>query len=163
MATLPAFTFSDTLVALDMGAPALRRWLQFGLVSSGNRKGRGTLIEFEPFDLAVLALVKQMSEFGIPVTAAHRLAVHAMREHAGPWSGDEPLIAYWSAWRGQQLAIRPKAGKDGKTAWGLMRFEGEEASAWSSPAFLVLDPERLIRGVLERALGAAEARERRRA
>jgi hypothetical protein len=163
MLTLPTFRFDDVLYALDMKAPTLRRWLQFGLIGdTAKSKARASwALEFTPFDMAVLALVKPMTEFGVPVTLAHEIAVREMREHAGPWSDEEPLNAYWTAWSRRQLSITPIIREeDGKRFWESRLWENvDDPEHWS--AYLSLNPEILIRNAIERALVSAAARERR--
>jgi hypothetical protein len=158
------FRFDEVLYALDMRTPALRRWLQFGLIGD-TAKGRareGWTLEFTLYDLAVLALVKPMTEFGVPVAAAHQLAVREMRDHAGPWSGDEPAEAFWTAWAPDtQILISRAEGKNGKPAWRIALFERAEA-AFTSGAHLTLYPHALIRGTIERAVEAVEIRKAQR-
>ncbi|WOH80907.1 hypothetical protein RX327_35070 [Bradyrhizobium sp. BEA-2-5] len=157
------FQFSDALFALDMKAPALRRWLQLGLIGN-TAKGKareGWTLEFTLFDLAVLALVKPMTEFGVPVAAAHKLAVREMREHAGPWSGDEPAHSYWTAWAPDtQILISRAEGRNGKPAWKIAMFEHAE-EAFTSGAHLTLYPHALISAAIKRAIEAVEIKTKR--
>jgi hypothetical protein len=158
------FRFEDVLHALEMKAPALRRWLQFDLIgNTAKGKGReGWALEFTPFDLAVLALLKPMTEFGVPVAAAHKLAVREMREHAGPWSGNEPAESFWTAWAPDtQILISRAEGENGKPAWRVALFEQAE-TAFTSSAHLTLYPRALIRAAIERAVDAVEIREEKR-
>ena len=56
------FRFEHALSALEMKAPALRRWLALGLIGNTAKEGReGWALEFTRHDLAVLALVKAMT------------------------------------------------------------------------------------------------------
>ena len=157
------FRFDDVLDALDMKPPALRRWLQLGLVgNTAKGKGReGWVLGFTAHDIAILALVKAMTEFGVPVAAAHRIAVREMREHAGPWSGDEAPEAFWRAWSAAtQITISRKKGAAGKPAWAVSRFEDDAGSVFG--AHLTLYPHALIRDALQRAIASVEARTEKR-
>jgi hypothetical protein len=154
------FRFGDVATALDMGLPALRRWLQQGLVGVQMGLDRKGWLEFTLHDVAVLALVKPMAEWGMPVHAAHKIAVRAMRELAGPWSGDGPIQAYWQAWRGKTLYITRRLNSAGKPSWALHHTQGETVAFGN---FLSLIPELLIRSAIERAIESAESRDRRRA
>jgi hypothetical protein len=158
------FRFDDVLYAFNMKAPALRRWLQFGLIGD-TAKGKardGWTLEFTLYDLAVMALVKPMTEFGVPVAAAHKLAVREMRDHAGPWSGDEPAETFWTAWGpNTQILITRIEGRNGKPAWRIALFEDAEA-AFTLGAHLTLYPHELIRAAIERAVEAVEIREAKR-
>ena len=148
------FSFEHALSALQMGPPALRRWIALRLIGNMAKTGGGAL-EFAPHDLAVLALVKAMVEYGMAVAVAHKNAVRIMRE-AGPWSGDEPPEAYWTAWAPDtQFVINRVVGKNGKPAWHIAKFEHAEPAFG---AFLMIIPHALIRAVLERAIEAAETR-----
>jgi hypothetical protein len=158
------FRFDDVLYALDMKAPALRRWLQFGLIgNTAKSKAReGWALEFTAFDLAVLALVRVMTEFGVPVADAHKIAVREMRDHAGPWSGDEPAESFWKAWAPDtQILISRTEGKNGKPAWKIAMFE-HAGEAFTSGAHLTLYPQALIKAAIERGLEAVEGREAKR-
>jgi len=156
------FRFDDALYALDMKAPTLRRWLQFGLIGN-TAKGKareGWTLEFTLFDLAVLALVKPMTEFGVPVASAHKIAVREMREQ-GPWSGDEPAVAFAVAWAPDtQILIGRTEDKNGKPAWRIAKFEHGEAAF--TPAHLTLYPTALISEAMKRAVEAVEIREAKR-
>ncbi len=105
-----------------------------------------------------------MAQFGVPVAEAHKIAVRALREHAGPWSDDEPLSAWWTAWApSTQISITRKTTKGGKPAWGLAIFEEADEAEWTSSAHLSLNPHRIIRETFERAVEIADARVERRA
>jgi hypothetical protein len=158
------FRFDDILYALDMKAPTLRRWIQFGLIGETAKKSHVRehwRFAFTPLDVAILSLVKPMTEWGVPVANAHGMAVHAMREYAGPWSDNEPLNAYWTAWHRRELSITPIIEEDGKRSWEARLWENVEPGEWS--AQLALNPEAIIRTAIERAIESAEAREKRRA
>ena len=156
------FRFEDVLDALDMKPPTLRRWLQHGLIGN-TAKGKareGWALEFTYFDLAVLALVKAMTEFGVPVQVAHRIAVRLMREHAGPWTGNEPPESLWSAWgAATQIAITRKVTAAGKPVWNVARFDDEPEAAFG--AHLTLYPNALIRDAFQRAIASTEPRAER--
>ena len=155
------FRFDDVLHALEMGAPALRRWLHFRLIGNTAKAREGKALEFTGFDIAVLALVRAMTEFGVPVTSAHKIAVREMREQ-GPWSGDEPASDYWVAWPADtQILISRVEGKGGKPAWQIAKFERAEA-AYTLGAHLTIYPHALIRRAIERAIEAVESREAKR-
>jgi hypothetical protein len=156
------FRFDDVLHALEMGAPALRRWLQFRLIGN-TAKGRareGKALEFTCFDIAVLALVRAMTEFGVPVANAHKIAVREIREQG--WSGDEPPESYWVGWPvDTQILIGRTEDKNGKPAWRIAKFEHAE-EAYTPGAYLTLYPHKLIRTAIERAVEAVETREEKR-
>jgi hypothetical protein len=156
------FRFDDVLYAFDMKAPALRRWLQFGLIGDTAKKAReGWTLEFTCHDVAVLALVRPMIEFGMPVAVAHKFAVRIVREQ-GLWSGDEPPEAYWLAWPQDTTTLISRIEeKNGKRGWGVAKFEHAE-EAYSCGAHLTLYPHALIRAATERAIEAVEMREAKR-
>jgi hypothetical protein len=153
------FRFEHTLAALEMGAPALRRWLALGLIGGMAKTGGGPL-EFTPFDISVLALTKAMVDFNLPVATAHAFAVRLMRQQ-GPWSGDEPVSSYWTVFAPKfQIQVSRVVGKGGKAGWGVATFE--ETDAFTSAAHLTLFPRELVKAALERAIEAAEVREAKR-
>jgi hypothetical protein len=157
------FRFDDVLYALEMKAPALRRWLALGLIGNtakGNDR-EGWALEFTCHDLAVLALVKAMTEFGVPVATAHAFAVRLVRQQ-GPWSGKEPAEAYWNVFAPDfQIQVsRVVDKKSGKAGWGVATFEGTDAFACG--AHLTLHPRELISRVIGRAVEAIETREEKR-
>ena len=156
-----SFRFDDVCHALGVKAPTVRRWLQFGLIGNmAKGKSRdGWVLGFACHDLAVLALLKPMTEFGVPVSAAHKIATRALREHAGPWADDEALSVWWTAWApSTQINITRKSTESGKVTWALAVFEDADETGWTSPAHLSLNPHRIIRETFERAVASAEAR-----
>ena len=153
------FRFDDVLYALEMKAPALRRWLQFGLIGN-TAKGKareGKLLEFTLDDLAALALVKVMAEFGVPVASAHKIALREM-DQTGPWSGDLEPESFWNRWPADtQILISRTEARNGKPAWKIARFEHAE-EAFTLGAHLTLYPHALIKAASERAVEAVEHR-----
>ena len=145
-----------------MTAPALRRWIQLGLIGK-TAKGKareGWALKFTCHDIATLALIKPMAEFGVPVVEAHKISVRVMREFAGPWSGDEPPQAWWSSWGPNPSYCYPPGDPKRQAGLGCFPLGGcSQQSAWTSPAHLALDPQALIRRAIERAMEAAEASE----
>ena len=140
----------------------MRRWLQCRLIGN-TAKGRareGKALEFTCFDIAVLALVRAMTDFGVPVASAHKIAVREMREQ-GPWPDDAPAEHYWSAWPDDtQIQVSRVVLKGGKVGWGVATFE--KTDAFACGAHLTLHPRELIRTAIERAVEAAEIREAKR-
>ncbi|MET4478835.1 MerR family transcriptional regulator [Bradyrhizobium sp. F1.13.3] len=155
--------FDDVRHALDMTAPALRRWLQFKLIgNTAKSKAReGKQLQFTLDDLAVLALVKVMAEYGVPIAAAYKIAAREV-DQAGPWSGDQTAESFWSRWAPDtQIIVSRAEDKNGNTVWKIAKFENAEV-AYTLGAHLTLYPRALIRAAIQRGVESVESRDEKR-
>jgi hypothetical protein len=70
--------FSDAVYAINTTPKALRNWLQRGLVKIHTPQQEGGWTEYSFIDIAILALVRQLVNFGVDVPTASAIANEVM-------------------------------------------------------------------------------------
>lgn len=77
--------FSDVVYAINSTPKAIRLWLQRGLVEIDTPKPKdGGWTEYSFFDIAILALVRSLVNFGVDVPTASAVANKIMGDHFYP-------------------------------------------------------------------------------
>jgi hypothetical protein len=143
--------FGDAVFAIDATPKTLRNWLNRNQVRlpSGAEAASGWRV-FSPADIAVLAVVRKLVEFGVPVEEASRIANAAFARIAGMLLTyrNTPVPALIGAFNDRILCVwRDPPG--GPWHWNLM-----EGSAGDVDALLMV----ILAPVIARALNrAAEA------
>lgn len=161
--------FSDVAYAIDSTPKALRLWLQRGLVVIDTpQPAGGGWTEYSFRDIAILAFVRALVNFGVEVPAASAIANKALGDHffpelkgvdpdrvsagalAIPWinrrlyihrDGDAWCISLVDLWK-TELGIDPRL----PSSLSLLRREFEPA-----PVFVSVDVESVLLTAFKRA------------
>jgi hypothetical protein len=145
--------FSDAVYAIGTTPKQLRNWLQRRLVEIDTpRPENGGWSEYSFYDIAILALVKRLVDFGIEVSAASDIANKTMEFH--PVRGELtkikeiPANALAIMWSNQRLWVH-RTSTSGQ--WHLHCVQ-----LWMNPkepdlAFLSIDVEKVLLEAVTRA------------
>lgn len=166
--------FSDVVYAIGATPKSVRLWLQRGLVEINTLKPEdGGWTEYSFRDIAILALVRALVNFGVDVPSASNIANTIMGEHFFPelhhiknpdampagalavmWSnirlhlyrdGDDWRMNLAELWA-SELGRRPDFDPELPSGVAALRREHEPA-----PVYLSIDVETVLRTAFERA------------
>jgi len=126
----------------------------FSLPDADCRSGSGNWVKFSMADVAVLALIRALTNLGMQVRAASEAAQYVV-EKGGAELSD--LDAFVERWRNARLVVsRPDRG------WSFMIFETSDDLAGPA-AYVTVNVARVVDDAVQRAHELAARRERRRA
>lgn len=100
--------FSDVVYAIDSTPKSVRLWLQRGLVEIHTPKPEsGSWTEYSFRDIAILALVRSLVNFGVDVPTASAIANKIMGEHFFPQRHPDnmPAGVLASLWTNRRLYL----------------------------------------------------------
>lgn len=146
--------FGDVAYAIGATPKALRLWLQRDLVQVRTPKpDAGRWTEYSFVDVAILALIRALSNFGVDVPTASAIANKIMSDHFFPVAALEsnaaPVGALALGWANRRLRL----SRDGD-GWEMQVIDlWKPASEWPpEPAVhLTLDIEAVLRAAFARA------------
>ncbi len=149
-------TVRRTAVVYGVGTTGktVDNWLQRGQVTLPSGPNTpGTWRGFAAADVAVLALVQRIVEFGLPVALASDFANRALKEAAGarlPDLASAPKDSIKELGAGLRLAVW-RGSKD--RIWRMRVVQAGEESPPLSDAYLVVDLHRVLHRAIRRAFG----------
>lgn len=149
--------FGDVAYAIDATPKALRLWLQRELVQIRTpRPDAGRWTEYSFADVAILALVRVLSNFGVDVPTANAIANKVLGDHFFPGLFDKLEAVNASAgalalpWSNRRLRIC--RASDGRWEMQLIDLWKERAQLPAEPAaYLSIDVESVLRTAFARA------------
>ena len=146
--------FSDIVFAIDTTPKSLRKWLQNDKLSLDSDSQSGWR-NFSLFDLAILAIMRKLVDFGISVEVAHKIARDHLCTIPG-WPDDIVIIAgaphrMPDSFFGRTLVV----AREG-SAWATWKFDRDNPLDRSPEvgeldAKLVLNLESIVRRAWEKA------------
>lgn len=151
--------FSDVAYAIDSPPKALRNWLQRRQVALFSDDLSDGWREFSFADIAVLALVRKMVDFGVPVETANGLAHNAVAMFQIDRFKNMPPTVLATIWHNRTLVAWPT----GSNSWALNSFGNwqdprdiaaaltAEGQTTPASAYLSIDVEAVLRTAFERA------------
>jgi len=151
--------FSDVVYAIDTSPKALRNWLQREQVEIISERSDGTWQQFSKGDVAVLALVRRLVDFGIRVETASRMARTILIELQGvDWLERDTYlndaIGFSMFWVNRAVLIYPAADDQ----WNIRIWDMWQPFPDDAPeAAIVLKPEHTLRTAFERAAEGSDA------
>lgn len=139
--------FSDVVFAIDTTPKSLRKWLQSGKLNLDSDTQEGWR-KFSLKDLAVLAIMRKLVDFGVSVEDAARIA----EDQIPIMAGGKYYLQDWFI--GQILVVVPKVTPEGR-GWRIWQINSAgspgRTGAESDDAKLVLNLENIVRRAFERA------------
>ena len=140
--------FSDIVFAIDTTPKSLRKWLQNDKLSLDSDSQSGWR-NFSLFDLAILAIMRKLVDFGISVEMAHKIARDHLCTIPG-WPDDIVIIAgaphiMLDSFVGWTLVV----AREG-SAWVTWKFD-RDTEVGELDAKLVLNLESIVHRAWERA------------
>ncbi|MBK9004931.1 MAG: hypothetical protein IPM67_01415 [Sphingomonadales bacterium] len=152
--------FSGVVYAVDASPKALRKWLQREQVDLITPRTEGGWNYFSMGDVAVLALVRSIVNFGVGVETASRLARCILLEIQGEhWfdpaiAANEQPASGWMFWTNRAVLIFPDERGEhwDMKVWNMWQAFPQDAPA----AALIIKPEEVLRRALERAADNAD-------
>ncbi|MCB1343126.1 MAG: MerR family transcriptional regulator [Pseudooceanicola sp.] len=103
--------FSDAVYAIGTTPKSLRLWLQRGVVDLHSEAPEGGWHEFSFVDIGILAITRKLSDFGVPVAEAGKIANMIMGDDFYPQMhyvqnpGNIPAGVLASVWSNQRLYV----------------------------------------------------------
>jgi hypothetical protein len=155
----PSFLLNDLAAALDESSNTVSQRLKrggFTLPDADCRTGSGNWTRFTLADVATLAVIRALGDFGMSVRTASQ-AVQYIIEAGRVELTTDNMDAFLARWRDARLLILRH-----DRAWTFTLWEEGKDVAWPS-AYLVLDVAQVISSAVERAVESVAGRERRRA
>jgi hypothetical protein len=155
----PSLLLGDLAAAFGERPGTLSQMLArggFTLPDADCRTGTGNWVHFTLADLATLALIRALVDFGMPVRTASQ-AVQYIIEAGRVELTTDNIDAFLARWRDARLLILLH-----DKSWTFTLWEEGKDVIWPS-AYLVLDVAQAISAAIDRALESATAREKRRA
>ena len=152
--------FSEVVFAINTSPKALRNWLQREQVQLVSERPEGAWQHFTIADIAALALVRAIVDFGVGVETASRLARSILLEIQGKnWFKLErdltdvaPSVSMF--WTNRAILIFPDDRREHWTikVWDMWKRFPHEVPA----AVIVIKPEEILRSAIERAIDGAD-------
>ena len=146
--------FSDVVFAIDTTPKSLRKWLQSGKLKLDSDSQSGWR-NFSHYDLAILAIMRKLVDFGISVEVASKIAKAHLRTKPG-WPGATLIMAgaphmLPDSFIGQTLVVA-REGSD----WTTWKFDtnhplDRSPEAGELDAKLVLNLESIVGRAFDRA------------
>lgn len=150
------YRFADAHRAIDKSAKTVRNWHARNQVTMSDDRADGGWAQYTAFDIAVLAVVGTLTDFGLKVELADKLAHEALRgirpqgmrfdAYVSMVNSDPGTLA--ALWTDRSLAVWPEGERYRLQIvdnWGRDRPEAN--------AFLAVQMEPLLREVFKRLAG----------
>ncbi|MCT8992042.1 MerR family transcriptional regulator [Chelativorans sp. SCAU2101] len=143
--------FSDVAYAIDATPKSLRNWLQRKQVSLTTSEGSGWR-EFNLADVAILALVRQMVDFGLTVEEASDFANVIIMGHRVTYDPNATHFAHAVRFVGERLLLWRSQGE-----WLMRIVDADEMKPGEYPdAYISIALSPVVARAVQRALLGSE-------
>ena len=152
----PVLRFSDVAFGIDTTPKALRNWLQRDQVALFSQPPEGAgWRRFCLADVAVLALVRKLVDFGVNVETASSLAVTILADMQGGRWFESSALGFTMFWVNRYVVLVPsetEATPGDATQWNLQIINGwDRRSKPPATSYLTLVPKPILEAAFSRA------------